>query len=119
MNLDNWNEFAALDLEDMLGEMDRLPEQLMEAWQLGQGFSLPDAKGVEHVLLAGMGGSAIGADLLKAYLASQIRVPVTVWRNYDLPVFVNDRSLVVVSSHSGNTEETLSAFERAQESGGD
>jgi glucose/mannose-6-phosphate isomerase len=113
MNLDNWNEFNTLDPGNMLGEIDRLPEQLLEAWQLGQGFPLPDVTDIEHIVLAGMGGSAIGADLLQAYLTSQIRVPIIVWRNYDLPAIVNEASLVVVSSHSGNTEESLSAFERA------
>ena len=53
MNLDNWKEFNSLDPEDMLGEIDRLPDQLMRAWQLGQGFSLPDGTEIDNVLLAG------------------------------------------------------------------
>jgi glucose/mannose-6-phosphate isomerase len=117
MNLDNWKEFNALDSQDMLGEIDNLPDQLMNAWQLGQDFTLPTASDIQHVVLAGMGGSAIGADLLHAHLIPQIGVPITVWRNYDLPAFVNKHSLVVVSSHSGNTEESLSAFDRALELG--
>ena len=117
MILNNWKDFKSLDTEDMIGEIDNLPDQLMEAWRLGQGYPLPDLVELQHVVLAGMGGSAIGADLLHAYLISQIEVPVTVWRNYGLPVFVNNKSLVIISSHSGNTEELLSAFERAREVG--
>jgi len=67
--------------------------------------------------LAGMGGSAIGADLLQAYALSQAPIPIIVWRNYELPAFVGKDSLVILSSHSGNTEETLSAFDHALETG--
>jgi len=117
MNLDIWKEFAKIDSEDMLGYIDDLPDQLMRAWQLGQDLPLSIPTDLEQVVLGGMGGSAIGADLLQAYLSSQIRVPITVWRNYDLPAFVNPNCLVIVSSHSGNTEESLSIFERAREVG--
>jgi glucose/mannose-6-phosphate isomerase len=64
-----------------------------------------------------MGGSAIGADLLAAYAAPHARVPILTWRNYDLPRFVGPDTLLIASSHSGNTEETLSAFERALQAG--
>jgi len=117
MILDNWKDFKSLDSEDMLGEIDHLPDQLMDAWRLGLEFSLPEYVDIQNVVLAGMGGSAIGADLLHAYLVSRIPVPITVWRNYDLPAFVNNNSLVIISSHSGNTEESLSAFDRAREAG--
>jgi glucose/mannose-6-phosphate isomerase len=117
MNLDNWQEFKRVDSEDMLGYIDDLPDQLMRAWQLGQELPLSIPTDLEQVVLGGMGGSAIGADLLQAYVSSQIQVPITVWRNYDLPAFVNQNCLVIVSSHSGNTEETLSVFERAREIG--
>jgi glucose/mannose-6-phosphate isomerase len=70
------------------------------------------------VLITGMGGSAIGADLLAAYAAPLCRVPVLVQRNYYLPVWAQGpETLVVASSHSGNTEETLSAYEQALQRG--
>jgi len=70
------------------------------------------------VLITGMGGSAIGADLLASYVASQSQVPVFVHRDYDLPAWVQaPHTLVITSSHSGNTEETLSAFEAARSRG--
>jgi glucose/mannose-6-phosphate isomerase len=66
------------------------------------------------VLIAGMGGSAIGADLLAAYTAPLSPVPITVQRGYTLPAWANGpETLVVASSHSGNTEETLAAFDQA------
>jgi len=60
-----------------------------------------------------MGGSAIGADLVRGLCADQLQVPLVVWRDYGLPAFVGPRTLVIASSNSGGTEETLSAVERA------
>jgi glucose/mannose-6-phosphate isomerase len=64
-----------------------------------------------------MGGSAIGGDLVRSLAESEARVPVLVNRDYGLPAFVDDRTLVIASSYSGNTEETLSAFEPALKTG--
>jgi len=115
MNLDAFHRFPEVDKENMLAEIDGLPAQLQQAWELGQTFPMPDVDGVQHVIIAGMGGSAIGADLLAAYAAPLASVPVTVWRDYDLPAWARGRAvLLVASSHSGNTEETLSAFAAAQ-----
>jgi glucose/mannose-6-phosphate isomerase len=65
------------------------------------------------VLLAGMGGSAISGDLIPDYLDDELLIPFIVNRNYSLPEFVDENSLVIISSYSGNTEETLSVFEEA------
>lgn len=118
MILDQPGRFAELDPADMLGQIDALPAQLQAAWDLGRSSQLPVDQPVDQILVAGMGGSAIGADLLSAYLAPLAQVPIVVWRNYDLPVYVSDaRTLVIASSHSGNTAETLSAFDQAVERG--
>jgi glucose/mannose-6-phosphate isomerase len=114
MNLDQWQEFQHQDPDGMLSEIDRLPDQLRRAWELGGGMPMPKEGEVRNIVLVGMGGSAIGADLLQAYVAAKSSVPIIVWRNYGLPAFVNDGSLVITTSHSGNTEEILSAFDRAQ-----
>ncbi len=119
MNLDNFQSFAKFDPQNMLAEIDDLPNQLVAAWELGQTLPLPQWRGIERVLIAGMGGSAIGADLLAAYAAPLCTVPVMVHRDYNLPAWANhSQTLVIVSSHSGNTEETLSAFETATATGG-
>ena len=118
MNLDDFTQFPTVDKENMLAEIDGLPAQLQKAWELGQTFPMPETDGVRHVVIAGMGGSAIGADLLAAYAAPLASVPITVWRDYDLPAWAQGESvLLVASSHSGNTEETLSAFAAAQARG--
>ncbi len=118
MNLDDLNLFTQLDSQNMLAEIDGLPEQLEGAWALGQTLPLPAWDGIRQVLIAGMGGSAIGADLLAAYIAPHCPVPVVVRRDYGLPAWARGpETLVIASSHSGNTEETLSAFAAAQQAG--
>ncbi len=116
MNLDDLDRFREIDREDMLMKIDGLPDQLQAAWALGQRLPLPEVGRIRHVVIAGMGGSAIGGDLLRAYTSPLISVPVIVWRDYDLPAFASGpETLVIASSHSGNTEETLSAFDRGRE----
>src|SRR5205085_2856995 len=78
------------------------------------GLELPeDARNPANVLLLGMGGSAIGGDLARDIVADTCPVPFQVNRDYDLPAWVDRRTLVIASSYSGNTEETLSGLEQA------
>jgi glucose/mannose-6-phosphate isomerase len=114
MNLNNLEAFLRNDPQDMLGHINRLPDQLETAWNLGNQLPLPDWQGIRQVICAGMGGSAIGADLLAAYVKPDCRVPIIIHRDYDLPGWAQgEQTLVIASSHSGNTEETLSAYSRA------
>jgi glucose/mannose-6-phosphate isomerase len=111
------DHFAQLDPQGMLAHIDGLPSQLEGAWKLGMDLPLPEGPAPRLVLLAGMGGSAIGADLVAAYLAPACPVPLVVWRGYGLPASVGPDTLVILSSHSGNTEETLSAYDAARRVG--
>jgi glucose/mannose-6-phosphate isomerase len=116
MNLDDLTYFKKLDTLNMLAEIDGLPDQLQQAWDLGFTQPLPklDAFAVRTIVISGMGGSAIGADLVAASVFSSIRVPIIVHRDYGLPAFAHGKqTLVICSSHSGNTEETLDSFESA------
>ena len=118
MNLDDTKAFKELDPQNMIAEIDGLPDQLLQAWEFGKSLNLPKWEHISTVLIAGMGGSAIGADLLAAFVAPFCSVPVVVHRDYDLPAWANGaQTLVIASSHSGNTEETLSAFGKAVENG--
>ena len=118
MNLDDHQTFPTFDPANILARIDGLPGQLESAWKLGQELPLPAWQDIRQVVISGMGGSAIGADLLAAYLAPTSHVPVFVHRDYDLPAFAHGpETLVIATSHSGNTEETLSSFERASENG--
>jgi glucose/mannose-6-phosphate isomerase len=114
VNLDDLQLMHQLDPQNMLGEIDNLPAQLEKAWELGQTEPLPEMTDIHQVIISGMGGSAIGADLLAAYIAPSCPVPVIVHRDYDLPAWAHGpETLVVASSHSGNTEETLESFNAA------
>ncbi len=114
MELDEYLKFSTLDSENMIQHIDGLPEQLQKAWELGFSLPLPPLGSIKRVVISGMGGSAIGADLLASFVSDRATVPVVVQRDYGLPAYAFGKdTLVVVSSHSGNTEESLSAFEEA------
>lgn len=76
-----------------------------------------DGRPIENVIIAGMGGSALAAALLKVWLKAELNVPFEILRGYDIPAYVGASSLFVASSYSGNTEETLSALEQAEKKG--
>jgi len=125
MNLDDLPRFKQLDPQDMLAHIDGLPDQLQSAWDLSQNRPLAFADGLSQsrssfrqVVICGMGGSAIGADLVTAAVMDTCPVPIIVHRDYGLPAFAKGpETLVICSSHSGNTEETLDSFEAAVENG--
>ena len=96
----------------MLQVIKEFPKQCREALNLPQGISA--SGNISNIVIAGMGGSAVGGDLLKTYLR-KTDIPVYVNRDYKLPNFVNENTLVFAVSYSGNTEETLSAFRDAKE----
>ncbi|MEM1055849.1 MAG: bifunctional phosphoglucose/phosphomannose isomerase [Bacteroidota bacterium] len=107
---------AALDPQDMRGAIAGFPDHLADGWGRGAaGLGITDD--VKGIVICGMGGSAIGADLVRALSAPDSRVPVVVNRAYGVPGWVGETTLVIGSSYSGGTEETLSAFEAAREAG--
>jgi glucose/mannose-6-phosphate isomerase len=116
MNLDDLNQMRKLDPQGMLGCIDRLPSQLEEAWKAGMDFPLPDSlRAARRIVIAGIGGSAIGGAMLAAYAAPVSDTPITVWRDYSLPAWATGpETLVIASSYSGNTEEALSAYQAAR-----
>jgi len=102
----------------MLGVVLGLPGQVRDGWALGQSAKLPRlAKTPEHLIICGMGGSAIGGDLLSGYLAPTFPIPIAVVRGYEIPGFVGARSVVIAASYSGTTEETLAAVGQAERAG--
>ena len=116
--IESVERIRAADPEDMLGRIKELPKQIRDSWQIARAAQLPPAYGdVRNITVIGMGGSAIGGDLAAALLADELKVPMSVHRDYGLPAYVGRDSLVIASSYSGNTEETLSAFEEARKCG--
>ena len=117
-DLDKPHLFREADPQDMLARISELPQQCRDAWANAQSLQLPaEYRQAEAVIILGMGGSAIGGDLLRTLLESECPVPIIVNRDYTIPAFVNERTLVIASSYSGNTEETLTALEAARQAG--
>jgi glucose/mannose-6-phosphate isomerase len=118
VNLDDSRVYKKFDPEGMIERIKELPVQCRQAWRAAMDFSLPPHyANVDKVVILGMGGSAIGGDLVRSLVQSESKIPIIVHRDYGLPAFADVRTLVIASSYSGNTEETLSAFEAALTSG--
>jgi len=116
--IESVERIRAADPGNMLDRIKDLPKQVRDAWTIARAAQLPPAHGdVRNITVAGMGGSAIGGDLAAALLAGELKVPMSVHRDYGLPAYVGRDSLVIASSYSGNTEESLSSFEEAQRRG--
>jgi len=105
---------SQFDGSNMLSLLETFPSQVKEAIAIGESFELkmglPD---IQNLIFAGMGGSAMAGDLLQLIGRHQAPIPISVIRNYFLPEFISDKTLFMAFSFSGNTEETLSAFEHA------
>lgn len=115
--LDDTALYARLDVSGMRYLMAGLADQCREAWAAGQAWPIPEAlrrtgRPPARVIVVGIGGSAIGAEVVSSIAARLSPVPVTVVRGYTPPPTDED-DLVIASSHSGETEETLEAFQRS------
>ena len=110
-DLDAAAEREALDPDGMLEHIQKLPQECQAAWQNLARTELPEKyHSPRAVIIAGMGGSAIGGDLLRTWADPVANAPIIVSRDYTLPNFVGPQDLVIASSYSGGTEETLAAF---------
>ncbi len=96
---------------------------LKGSWQQGESawksidLSKIDTEKIDNIIITGLGGSAISGDILKNFLNDEIKIPLIVNRTYQLPAYAGNNTLVIASSYSGNTEETISAFKSAMERG--
>lgn len=116
--LDDRATVERLDPHGLLARIESLPEQCEEAWRAAASLELPAAYAdARQVVVLGMGGSAIAGTILSTIAAGTSTVPVSVVRGYDLPASVDSDTVVIACSHSGGTEETRSAFDRALAAG--
>lgn len=116
--LDQLNQ-PSIDPSDMMGAILSLPEQCDRARQIAAAADLGALRGrrFANVIIAGMGGSAIGGDLLRSIFEPHLEMPVGVSRDYHLPGYVGRETLVIAASYSGNTEETLASYDVARKAG--
>lgn len=115
--LDDLKKIRQIDPQDMLGAVESFERQCQLAYQMARAIKLPRMKEIDNVVVLGMGGSAIGGELLRCYLADILNIPIIVLRGYEVPRWVGQRTLAIASSYSGTTEETLSAYRDARKRG--
>lgn len=111
--LDDLEFIAKYDKANALAIIGGQPAQLSQEYQIDH---LPKGK-IANIVLAGMGGSALAAELVHSWLADTLEVPMSISRGYNLPAFVNNETLLICSSYSGNTEETLAALAQGKQMG--
>ena len=119
MNLDDPGTSATVDPQRMGRLIAELPDHCAAAWDTARAaLQLPAAyRQPAHVVVLGMGGSAIGADLARGLYLDRLPAPLQVVRSYEPPAYVGPQTLVIACSHSGNTAESLSAFAAAERRG--
>jgi glucose/mannose-6-phosphate isomerase len=105
-----------IDRGDFAVQIRQFPEQLEQGWRVADQVFLPKwrAGDFSNIVVSGMGGSAIAAELVGSMLNYRLKIPFQIVRHYLLPDSVNPRTLFIASSYSGNTEETLSAYRQAR-----
>lgn len=106
-----WDELIAkYDRGDYLGKLLGFPQQCLEGWKLGKKARIKRASGIEKIFITGMGGSGYSGELLQKLYFGLSYIPVFVEHGHILPKFVDKKTLCIVISYSGTTEESLSIF---------
>ncbi len=113
--LDDVDKIRSVDPSNMYNRIFDFPEQMSDAIRVGQQWQVDpqEFSGIRNIVVVGMGGSAIAGDIVRSLLSSRLLIPFVICRHYVLPEFVDDETLVIASSYSGNTEETLAALNDA------
>lgn len=110
--LDNLSAIKKLDKSGVYQSIESLDEQCWDAWQKVQAIKIPENyQNFSNIIVCGMGGSALGAHVVQKLFSNQFKIPLVIIRDYHLPNFANQDSLVILSSYSGNTEEVISCAE--------
>lgn len=116
--LDSREELQKNDPKLALRSIEQLGSQVKQIWDLASGLQLDSSyESIINVVVAGMGGSAYGTHVITSVFKDQLTVPVTVVPDYTVPAYVNEKTLVLVSSYSGSSEETLAAAQDAHQKG--
>jgi len=106
--------FSEIDTSNMFDFIYRFPEQIEEAIEIGNKIQLErDYSAIKSICFSGMGGSAIGGDIVTVLTNQLLKIPSVVIRNYSLAHWIGNDSLVFLLSYSGNTEETLHCLDDA------
>ncbi len=117
--LDDRSRLTDIDRSDMLSILRHVPEDLQEAIKSLSQHRVGTASSTvpEKVMIAGVGGSSIAGDVVSNWLSDQASIPIVVNRGLHLPKFVDEKTLVITTSYSGDTNETLDQFDEARSRG--
>src|SRR6266571_3877822 len=108
LDINNPEQIKKLDPQDTLGSTEMLIKQCKAAWEEVTSLSLPKhVEGIQNIVFCGMGASIYGGLVVKALLGRDIPMPIELVSDYFLPSYVGGKTLVVLTSYSGTTEETL------------
>lgn len=109
----------ALDSANMYRNIGMFPEQIRAGIKIGQAIDVTGIidHRIKNIILAGMGGSAIGGDLIRSLIRNESKIPFEIHRNYGLPSYANNETLLICSSYSGTTEETISSYKEGVKRG--
>ncbi len=110
-------EIKKYDPDDVLGSIEALADQVRHAWKDTQNIKFDSINSPKQIVVAGMGGSALGASVIKHLFKDQLKTPFQIVNDYSLPAYVQKETLVILSSYSGNTEEILSCADQAKKIG--
>ena len=126
MDLNNIEEIKKLDTGQVAESIEFLPDQFRQVLDESRLIKIPASytlstptfsKLITNVVVNGMGGSNIGAKILKSAFADKLKLPLLIEPGYEVPAYVNKNTLYIISSYSGNTEEPLNAYEKAKKRG--
>jgi len=112
--LDNPKILAEYSASRVPGSITALPKQMVSGWEVASKTRLSSAHSeIDNIVFCGMGGSNLASEMIGCIFRDEIKKPLTLVRNYSLPKFVNKKTLVFVSSYSGDTEEAVSCLKEA------
>lgn len=114
VNLNDRKSIAKIDKSNMLSSIEALGKQIEHAWADTRSITITPKQPITNVVVAGMGGSGLGADLIKHLYLESLSVPFDYVHGYALPAYVDQSTLVILSSYSGNTEEVMACAEMAE-----
>jgi glucose/mannose-6-phosphate isomerase len=108
--LDDPKRVKEVDRSGMLEDLVKTPDYCRDAIERAKQVNVPEDVNPKNIVIVGMGGSAIGGEILQSWLRDTLPIQIQVCRDYTLPAYVNKDTLVFANSYSGNTEETITAF---------
>jgi len=115
MLIDDAKTIARLDSGNVRASISALPDQITTAWRDARKVFVPASyRDTDQIVVCGMGGSSLPAHLINSVYGRALRVPFSFFNGYELPGSVGRHSLVIVSSYSGTTEETIACFKAAK-----